>query len=61
AIFSIQDAKWLYKKAKRMKGVPIRKDLIDREETLRLVLGEDKGERCERCRKSCTRSSTLQL
>ena len=24
-----QDAKWLYKKAKRMKGVPIRKDLID--------------------------------
>ncbi|WP_456487719.1 RNA-guided endonuclease InsQ/TnpB family protein, partial [Candidatus Alkanophaga liquidiphilum] len=23
------DAKWLYKKAKRMKGVPIRKDLID--------------------------------
>ena len=24
-----QDAKWLYKKAKRMKGIPIRKDLID--------------------------------
>jgi len=24
-----QDAKWLYNKAKRMKGVPIRKDLID--------------------------------
>jgi len=24
-----QDAKWLYKKARRMKGVPIRKDLID--------------------------------
>ena len=24
-----QDARWLYKKAKRMKGVPIRKDLID--------------------------------
>ena len=24
-----QDAKWLYKKAKKMKGIPIRKDLID--------------------------------
>jgi len=24
-----QDAKWLYRKAKRMKGIPIRKDLID--------------------------------
>jgi len=24
-----QDARWLYKKARRMKGVPIRKDLID--------------------------------
>jgi len=24
-----QDAKWLYKKAKQMKGIPIRKDLID--------------------------------
>ena len=24
-----QDAKWLYKKAKRMKGIPIRNDLID--------------------------------
>jgi len=24
-----QDVKWLYKKTKRMKGVPIRKDLID--------------------------------
>ncbi|MDF2954626.1 MAG: hypothetical protein OD815_000242 [Candidatus Alkanophagales archaeon MCA70_species_2] len=44
-----QDAKWLYKKAKRMKGVPIRKDLIDiqRRDTKIAKYGARKGKRGE--------------